>query len=76
MRRGTKALNTEVIDSVLAQDNYTESAFVSRGLNPSDEKTIQAMGAVTRQFLVDLKSGLHNSSDLHGFVCKSVDDIP
>ncbi len=69
-------MNTEVIDRILGQDNYSKAAFLARGLNPSDDDTIQVLGAATNKFLIELKTGLESSGDLREFVSKQVDALP
>ena len=69
-------MNTEVIDRISEQDNYSDSAFLARGLNPSDGDAILVLEMATKKFLAELKSGLETSDDIREFVSKQVDDLP
>ena len=73
---GHRASSTQVIDNILARDNYSRDVWLARGVDPSDETRIQALEIATTEFLIALKSGLRNSNDVKAFVSKLVDDLP
>ena len=73
---GHRASSTQVIDDILARDNYSRDVWLARGVGPSDETKIRALEIATTEFLIALKSGLRDSSDVKGFVSKLVDDLP
>ena len=69
-------MNVDVIDKILSQDNYTDEAFLARGVNPSDAVATEILRKATEKFLVELKSGFDAAENQVEFVTKLVDELP
>ncbi len=74
------ANGVNMIDDLLAKDNYATPAWESRGLIPSPPETIHFMEQTTKQFLLDLKALSEKSelteADLRKQIIQLVDDLP
>lgn len=51
-----------IIDELLNKDNYSQSSWVERGLNPSPESVTLILNVATKDFLQRLKSTSSKSS--------------
>jgi hypothetical protein len=72
--------NQMIIDELLNKDNYANSLWVERGLNPSSEEIKLLMSQTTKKFLSSLKNIASNKgideTQKSKLVSSLADDLP